>query len=173
MKIRTVLVMLLILALILPLSYSFYSTQSFSFTYQTGSTPSVVVVLKESYVLARVQITVDPQVGVEVQLQNGTYVTLNPSATVQFENGTTRTLTSQETFSFVLPNTETFAWENVGTTGPSGSNLDSGNPIVSGLLTGNDTQSLGFWQRTAGIDTFYVQVTGNAQVNVIALGASI
>jgi hypothetical protein len=173
MKIRTVLVLLLILALILPLSYSFNSTQFSSFAYPSnGTAPSIVVVLKESYVLARVQITVDPQVGVEVKLQNGTFVTLSPSAMVQFENGTTKTITTPETFSFVLPNTVAFSWEQVGTGGP-GFTVDPGNPIAGGVLTGNDTVDLAGLEGISGIDTFYLQVTGYAQIQVIAMGVSV
>lgn len=173
MKIRTVLVLLLILALVLPASYSFYSTQFSGFAYQTGkSTPSVLVILKEAYILARVEVTIDPQVGVQVKLQNGTIVTLSPSASVQFENGTTRTLTSPETFSFILPNTVTFSLERVGTSGP-GFNVDPSNPIAGAVLTGNDTQDIEGWQGLGGIDTFYIQVTGYAQISVTALGVSV
>lgn len=173
MRIRTVLILLLILALMLPFSYSFSTTQSFGFAYQTGSTPSAVVVLKESYIIARVQVTVDPQVGVQVRLQNGTYVTESPSATVQFENGTSRTVTSSETFSFVLPNRVIFSSVSVGTSGPDGTSLDPGNPIAVGLLTGNYTQDIEGWQGIGGIDTFYLYVSGYAQVNVAALGVSV
>jgi hypothetical protein len=173
LKIRTVLVLLLILALMLPVSYSFYSTQTSGFAYQTGvSTPSVVVVLKESYILARVQVTIDPQVGVQAKLQNGTIVTLSPSASLHFENGTTRTLTSSETFSFVLPNTVTFTLERVGTSGP-GFSVDPSTPIAGGVLTGNDTQDIEAWQGLSGIDTFYFQVTGYAQISITALGVSV
>jgi hypothetical protein len=173
LKVRTVLVLLLILALVLPVSFSFYSTQFSGFAYPTGeSTSSVVVVLKESYVLARVQVTVDPQVGVQVRLQNGTTVTLSPSASVRFENGTTRTLTSPETFSFILPNTVTFSLERAGTSGP-GFSLDPSTPIAGGVLTGNDTQDIEGWQGLSGIDTFYFQVTGYAQISVTALGMSV
>lgn len=172
MRVRTVLVLLLILALLLPVSYSFYSTQFSGFAYPTaGSTPSIVIVLKESYVLARVQITVDPQVGVQARLRNGTYVTLSPSATVQFENGTTKTLTSAETFSFVLPNTVTFSLERTATSGP-GFSIDPSNPIAGAVLTGNNTQ-IGGLLGISGIDTFYLVVSGYAQITVFALGVSV
>ena len=173
MKIRTVLVLLLILALVLPASYSFYPTQFSGFAYQTGtSTPSVVVVLKEAYILARVEVTIDPQLNVQARLQNGTMVTLSPSASVHFENGTSRTLTSTETFSFILPNTVTFSLERVGTSGP-GFSVDPSNPIAGAVLTGNDTQDVAGWQGISGIDTFYFQVTGYAQVSVTAVGVSV
>jgi len=172
LRIRTVLILLLILALILPISYSFYPTTAYGFVYQSGTGPSVVLVLKESYIIARVQITIDPQVGVQARLQNGTTVTLSPSASVQFENGTTRTLTSAETFSFILPNTVTFSLVRAGTSGP-GFNLDPSNPIAGAVLTGNETENIGEWHGLTGIDTFYIQVTGYAQISFTALGVSV
>jgi len=172
LRVRTVLILLLILALILPISYSFYPSAGYGFAFQNGTTPSVVLVLKESYILARVQITIDPQVGVQVRSQNGTTITLSPSASVQFENDTTVILTNPETFSFVLPNTVTFSLVRAGTSGP-GFNIDASNPIAGTVLTGNDTQDLGGWQGLTGIDTFYLKVTGYAQVSFTALGVSV
>jgi len=170
MRIRTVLVLVLVLVLLTPILSSFYYTQFEGFSYQTGTTGgSVLVVMKEAYIFARVEITISPYQNVAVRSQNGTTTVMNEMVSLQFENGTTRTLSSQTTLSFLLPNSVAFTLTRVGTGGP-GFSLDPSTPIAGSLLTGNDTQDLPGLLGVGGVDTFYLRINGDAQVSVSALG---
>jgi len=170
MKIRTMLILVLVMILIAPILSSFYFTQFEGFSYQTGtSSGSVLVVMKEDYIYARVQVTISPYQNVVLESQNGTTKEVSETVTLQFENGTTRTISSQTTLSFILPNSVVLSLTRAGVGGP-GFSVDPSNPIAGSLLTGNDTQALPGLIGISGIDTFYLLINGDAQVSVAALG---
>jgi hypothetical protein len=161
MKIRTLLVLLLILALILPLLSSFYFTQFNGDTFQTqGGVNSVLLITKEAYIYARVQVTISPQPGSTVPV------------ILTFENGTTLAVVGSHTYTFILPNSVTFSLVRAGTGGP-GFSLSTATPIAGAVLNANDTYGYTGYSGMTGIDAFYIQITGFASVNVDAMGVSV
>src|ERR1035438_826746 len=96
MKLRGLLVLLLLLAIMLPLTTLFQST-NVPESGHAGIGNSIVVVAKENYVYARVQIVVQP---LNVLVQGGQ---IQP-AMFTFPNGTSVTVTKPTTFTIILPN---------------------------------------------------------------------
>lgn len=161
MKIKSLLVLLLILALLVPVLSSFYFTQFSGATYQSQSGGnSILLITKEAYIYARVQVTIVPDQGNAVPV------------TITLENGTTLTVNGTRTYSFVLPNSVTFSLVRAGTGGP-GFSLTPATPIAGAVLNGNDTYGYTGYLGMVGIDAFYLQIKGFAQVSVSVMGVSL
>ncbi len=162
MRIRWLLVLILILVLIAP-TLSLFQSPAPSF-YQTGASgSSVIVIAKEDYVYARVQITIQPN-------------SLNQSATVTFPNGTSTNIEGSRTESIVLPNTIYYTFEGVGTSG-EGYSVYGNHPLDVSLLSGqNATQFLTYNAALVpakGIHVFYLVIDGEAMVSISVLGVSL
>jgi hypothetical protein len=161
MRIRVVLVLLLIIAFILPILSSFYFTQFSGSTYQLQpGDNSILLITKQAYIYARVQVTITPQTGSSVPV------------TVTLQNGTTMTVEDTRTYTFILPNTVTLSLVRAGTSGP-GFSLTAATPLAGAVLNGNDTYDYKGYLGLQGIDTFYLQIKGYAQVDVAAMGVSV
>ncbi len=162
MRIRWLLVLILILVLIAP-TLSLFQAPAPSFYQTGGSGSSVIVIAKEDYVYARVQITIQP---------NG----LNQTATVRFPNGTSTTIGGSHTETIALPNTIYYTFMDVGT-GGEGYSVSGNHPLDVSFLGGqNATQFLTYNDALVpakGIHVFYLVIDGAAMVSIRVLGVSL
>jgi hypothetical protein len=164
MKLRGLLVLLLLLAIMLPLTTLFQST-NVPESGHAGIGNSIVVVAKENYVYARVQIVVQP---LNVLVQGGQ---IQP-AMFTFPNGTSVTVTKPTTFTIILPNEVFFMPSSVGAAGP-GYNVDSGQPLSVQVLNDQNATSIPTIGGIPEIDVVQYTVSGDYQLSVLALGVSL
>jgi hypothetical protein len=168
MKLRGLLPLLLLLAILLPLTTLFQST-SVSESGHAGIGNSVVVVAKENYVYARVQIVVQP-------LENGTNVIVHGGPTLPvtftFPNGTSVKVTKPTTFTIILSNEVFFTLGSVGAGGP-GYNVGPGQPLSVEVLNDQNATSNSIIGGIPGIDILQYAVSGDYQLSVSALGVSL
>ena len=166
MKLKGLLVVLLVLAILLPVSTIFQST-SIPYASFAGSGQNVVVVAKEDYVFARVVITVQPLASAPNVKVTGGFVL--PAIT--FPNGTTRQVQSDTTFVLTLPNTVTFPFSQSSASGP-GYQVSPGTPISAQLVSGQNS-TLGIDDSIPGIHVYQYVLTGDATISVNVLGVSL
>ncbi|MGP8125910.1 MAG: hypothetical protein ACLQEQ_08650 [Nitrososphaerales archaeon] len=164
MKLKGLLLLLLLLAVLLPLTAIFQSA-SVTETGYAGIGNSVVVVAKESYVYARVQILVQPLVNnTNVVVYGGQ---IQP-ARFTFPNGTSVTVTKPTTFTIVLSNDAFIGAPATWATGP-GYTVSPGSPLSVQVLSGQNATS----NSIPGIDMFHYTVSGDYELSVQALGVSL
>jgi hypothetical protein len=163
MRVRFLLLLLLVFGLLLAVQWQF-SSYTPGTTYATsGSGTSVLVVAKENYLYARIQIVVQAY-----NLSfNGTQ--LQP-VTLTFPNGTTVQITGTEEFNLVLPNSVYYTFTSYGA-GGLGYSVSSGEPFDVGFLTGQNTTNPASNQTSltsvqGGIDVYQYLITGDAAVQV-------
>ncbi len=166
MKLRGLLLLVLVLAVMLPVTTIFHSA-SVPETGYAGIGSSRVVVAKERYVYARVQIAVQP-------LENNTNVVVTGGqtrpATFTFPNGTSVTVTKPTTFTIVLSNEVYFelaSWA----VGP-GYSVSPSSPLSVQVL-GPTSNSSSAVNSVPGIDIFQYSVSGDYELTVQALGVSL
>jgi len=168
MKLRGLLLLLLLLAILLPLTTLFQS-KNVPESGHAGIGNSVVVVAKENYVFARVQIVVQP-------LENGTNVIVHGGqtqpVTFTFPNGTSVMVTKPTTFTFILSNEVFFTIGSVGAGGP-GYNLGPGQPLSVQVVDNQNATSNSIIGGIPGIDILQYTVSGDYQLSVSALGVSL
>jgi hypothetical protein len=168
MKLKVLLVLLLIVAVLLPLTSIFQSASVSQFGY-SGIGSSVVVVAKESNVYARVEITVQPFVNnTNVVVQGGS---IQPT-TLTFPNGTTVAVTRATTFDIVLPNSVIFNFGSP-SAGGFGYSVSPSRSISLEVLNGLNATYGPASSGAPGIDIFQYTVTGDYELSVQALGVSI
>jgi hypothetical protein len=166
MKLKGLLVVLLILAILLPLS-SIFQSASIPYASFAGSGQNVVVVAKEDYVFAKVVITVQPLASTpNVQVTGGSVL---PAIT--FPNGTTRQVPADTTFVLTLPNTAVFPFLQGSASGP-GYQVSPGTPVSVQLLSGQNS-TLAIDNSIPGIHVFQYVLTGDATITVNVLGVSL
>jgi len=169
MKLRGLLLLLLLLAVLLPMTSAFHYASVPNFGY-AGIGSSVVVVAKEDYIYARIQIVVQP-------LENNTNVLIHGglAQTVGFTypNGTTVTVTRPTTFTIILPNSaffgEAVSWE----TGQI--SIGPGNPLGISVLTGQNATAFDMTKLSPpqGVEITQCSVSGDYDLSVQALGVSL
>lgn len=164
MSLRSLLLLLLLLAVLLPLT-SIFQSASFPEVGYAGIGNSVVVVAKESYVYARVQIAVQP-------LQNNTDVVvyggqIQPTR-FTFPNGTSVTVTQPTTFTIILSNEVFIGQGATWATGP-GYSVSPGSPLSIQVLNNQNAT----YNPVSGIDMFQYTVSGDYELSVQALGVSL
>jgi len=166
MKLKGLLVVLLILAILLPLS-SVFQSASIPYAAFAGTGQNVVVVAKEDYVFARVVITVQPLASTpNVQVTGGSVL---PAIT--FPNGTTRQVPVDTTYVITLSNTVVFPFSQTSASGP-GYQVSPGTPVSVQLLSGQNF-TLGIDNSIPGIHVFQYILTGDATITVNVLGVSL
>jgi len=166
MKLKGLLVILLVLAVLLPLSSIFQST-AIPYASFAGSGQNVVVVAKEDYVFARVVITVQPLSSApNVQVGGGTVI-----PTITFPNGTSRQVPVTTTFVFTLPNTAALPLSQPSASGP-GYQVSPGSPVSAQLLFGQNS-TLGIGNSIPGIHVYQYTLTGDAIISVDVMGVSL
>jgi hypothetical protein len=166
MKIRGLLILLLVLAILLPLS-SMFQSASVPYAAFAGTGQNVVVVAKEEYVFARVVITVQPLANVSnVQTSGGPL----PTPSITFPNGTTRQVPATTTFILTLPNSASFPLQ-YSASGP-GFQVSPGTPVSAQILSGENS-TLGVNLQVPGIQVYQYILTGDAEISVHVLGVSL
>jgi len=170
MKLRGLLAVLLVLAILFPLS-SIFQSASIPYASFAGSGQNVVVVAKEDYVFARVVITVQPLANDPgVQITGGSNL---PAIT--FPNGTTRQVPAETTFVFTLPNVSVFPLSQTYASGP-GYQISPESPVSAQLLSGENS-TLGMDNlidnSIPGIHVYQYVLTGDATVTVNVFGVSL
>jgi len=163
-KIKGLLILLLVLALLLPLS-SLFHTASVPSAESIGIGQNVIVVAKEDNVFARVSITVQPLVNGSGVIEYGG--PFHPGV-ITFQNGTSITVTTPRTFLITLPNTGLVV---LGGTYASGLGYDvsPSNPLSLQVLSDqNATLLLG--GPIPGIQVYEFTLTGDIQFSAQALG---
>jgi hypothetical protein len=167
MKLKGLLLLLLLLAIMLPLTSVFHSV-SVSESGYSGIGNTVVVVAKESYVYARIQIVVQP-------FENNTNVVVYGGqiqpVTFTYPNGTSTTVTQPRTFTVILSN-EVFIDELAPGAGGPGYNVSPSNPLSVQVLSGQNAAS-GPALGVSGIDMYQYTLTGDFELSVQALGVSL
>ena len=167
MKLRGLLVVLLVLAVLLVASTSFQSA-SVPYASFAGIGQNVVVVAKENYVFARVAITVQPLASVaNVNITGGSVL---PSIT--FPNGTTLQVPVTTTFVLTLPNSVIFPFlSQSGASGP-GFQISPSSPLSAQLLS-DQNSTLGVDNSIPGIQVYQYILTGDATISVYVSGVSL
>jgi hypothetical protein len=168
MRLRGLLLLLLLLAILLPLTTLFQST-NVPESGHAGIGNSVVVVAKENYVYARVQIVVQP-------LENGTNVIVSGGqtqpVTFTFPNGTSVMVTKSTTFTIILSNEVFFTLGSVSAGGP-GYNVGPAQPLSVQVADNQNATSNSIIGGIPGIDILQYTVSGDYQLSVSALGVSL
>lgn len=168
MKLRGLLLLLLLLAILLPLTSIFHSV-GVSETGYAGIGNLVVVVAKESYVYARVQIAVQP-------LENNTNVVIHGGqiqpVRFTFPNGTSVAVIQPTTFTIILSNEVFIGALATSAEGP-GYNVSPGNPLSVQVLSGQNATYNSVVNGAPGIDTFQYTLSGDYELSVEALGVSL
>jgi hypothetical protein len=168
MKLKVLLGLLLIAAILLPLTSIFQSASVAQFGY-SGIGSSVVVVAKESNVYARIEITVQPLVNnTNVVVQGGS---IQP-VTLTFPNRTVVAVTRATTFDIVLPNSAIFNFGSP-SAGGFGYDVSPSRSISLEVLNGLNATYASAIGGIPGIDIFQYTVTGDYELSVQALGVSI
>jgi hypothetical protein len=167
-KLRGLLLLLLLLAILLPLTSMFHSVSVPQSGY-VGIGNSVVTVAKENYVFARVQIYVQPLVNnTNVVVHGGQ---LQP-VRFTYSNGTSVMVTQPTTFTIILSNT---AW--IGELAPQAVgpdyNVSPGSPLSVQVLSGQNATSSLAVGGVPGIDMFQYTLSGDYEFSVQALGMSL
>lgn len=174
MKLRGLLLLLLLLAILLPLGSLFHSADLPEAGY-VGTGSLVVVVAKESYVYARLQIVVQPMEngpqGIPEASGAATQGLVQPTE-FTFPNGTSVAVTQTTTFTIILSNNafigESVSWE----TGQI--SVSPGSPLSISVLNGqNATSSSAVLGQPNGIDVFEYRVSGDYDLSAQALGVSL
>lgn len=167
MKLRGLLLLLLLLAILIPLTSLFQSASVPEFGY-SGIGNSVVVVAKENYVYARVQITVQPFVnGTNLMVYGGG---IQP-ALFTFPNGTSVTVTKPTTFTIILSN-EAFIGQASSASGP-GYDISPGSPLSVQVLSNQNATSNSIIGGMPGISIFQYTLSGDYELSVQAFGMSL
>jgi hypothetical protein len=168
MKLRGLLLLLLLLAILLPLTTLFQST-NVPESGHAGIGNSVVVVARENYVYARVQIVVQP-------LENGTNVIISGGqtqpVTFTFPNGTSVIVTKPTTFTFILSNEVFFTLGSVSAGGP-GYNVGPAQTLSVQVVDNQNATASSIIGGIPGIDILQYTVSGDYQLSVSALGVSL
>ncbi len=168
MNLRGLLLLLLLLALLLPLTSIFHSAAVSEAGY-AGIGNSVVVVAKENYVFARVQIVVQP-------LENNTNVVVHGGqiqpTRFTFPNGTSVTVDQPTTFTIILSN-EAIIGVSASSAGGPGYNVSPDNPLSVQVLPGQNATSSSVVGAIPGIDIFQYTLSGDYELSVQALGMSL
>ena len=166
MKLRGLFILLLVLAILLPVS-SIFQSASVPYAAFSGTGQNVVVVAKEDYVFARVVINIEPFVnGSNVVVNGGSIL---PTA-ITFPNGTTRQVPVATTFVLTLPNSAVLPFSGYSASGP-GYRVSPATPVSAQILEGqNSTTGLDL---PPGIHVYQYVVTGDAEVTVQVLGMSV
>jgi len=163
-KVRGLLVVILVLAILLPISSIFQSAYLPSVAF-AGIGQNVVVVAKEDNVYARLLLTVQP-------LGNESNVTVVGGSfqppTLVFPNGTSRQVNSTTTFSMTLPNRVVFLFGAVSASGP-GFSLSPSSPISVQFL-GNQNFTSFPGVSIPGVEVFPFTISGDAQITAQLLG---
>ena len=167
MNLKGLLIVLLVLAILLPVS-SIFQNVGVPYSVCSGTCQNVIVVAKEDYVFARVLITVQPFVnGSNVVVHGGGII---PTA-IAFPNGTIRQVPSATTFVITLPNSVVLPFSQSYATGP-GYQVSPGSPVSAQIVEGQNSTS-GPSLQIPGIQIFQYVVTGDAAVGVQVLGVSL
>ena len=170
MKIKGLLVILLVLAVLLIGSTAFQSA-SIPYASFAGIGQNVVVVAKEDYVFARVAIEVQPlSSSPNVQITGGSTL-----PAIILPNGTTIQVPVARTFVFTLPYSVALPLTQTSASGP-GYQVSPGSPLSAQLLSGqNATQAamatLGI--SVPGIGIYEYVLTGDATISVYVEGISL
>ena len=168
MSIRSLLLLLLLLALLLPLTSIFHSA-SVSEAGYAGTGNSIVVVAKESYVYARIQIVVQP-------LENNSNVVIRGGQVspvmFTFPNGTSVAVRTSTTFTVILSN-EVFLGAFTTSAGGPGYDVSPANPLSVQVLAGQNATSSSVVGGIPGIDIYQYTLSGDYELSVQALGMSL
>ena len=163
MRGRNLLALLLLLVMLFAVQWQFsnFTPGTTYVTYGTGT--SVLVVAKENYVYARLQI----EVQAFTSSFNGTQ--LQP-VTLTFPNGTRVQITGIEEFNIVLTNSVYYTFSSVGESGP-GYSVSSNEPFNVGFLTGQNATNASSFAPTGiqGIDVYQYVLTGAASLQVSSM----
>jgi len=167
MKLKGLLVVFLVLAILLPLT-SIFQSASIPYAAFSGTGQNTVVVAKEDYVFASILITVQPLGNVSnVQVVGGPL--LPPAITLP--NGTTLQVSESMTFVFTLPNTVAFPLLQYSASGP-GYQVSPASPVSAQILSGQNS-TVGIPSSIPGIHVYQYTVTGDAVITVHVLGVSL
>lgn len=167
MKLKGLLLLLLLLALLLPLTSLFTSTNIPESGY-AGIGNSVVVVAKESYVYARVQIEVQP-------FANNTNVVvyggqIEPTR-FTFPNGTSVMVKRATTFVVILINTAFIGYTS--SASGLGYSITRSTPLSVQVLSGQNSTSIPVLGNIPGIDIFQYAVSGDYELSVQVFGMAL
>jgi len=172
MKVRGLLLLVLVLAIMLLLT-SIFHYETVATTGYAGSGYTVVDVAKESYVYARVEILVQPDI-----LYNATTTMCCVYSRVSFTypNGTSVTLNSPTTITVVLPNTLA-----LGSLSPSAGGPDyyvtPASPLSVQVISRQNESSISTQRAdeapVPGIDFYQYVLKGDFELTVQAFGVSL
>lgn len=167
MKLKGLLLLLLLLALLFPLS-TLFSSASVPDSQYVGIGNSVVVVAKENYVYARVEITVQPLAN-----NTGVVVVGEPLEPVilTLPNGTAIKVTKDTTYTFILPN-GVLSNPAVGAAGP-GYDVSPSSPLSVQFVSGQSATYAEIGGPIPGINIIQYTLSGDYGVSVSALGVSL
>jgi hypothetical protein len=162
MKVRWLLIILLVFALLLPLSSIFHSASLPTAAF-AGIGQNSIVIAKEDNFFAKVSITVQPlssEPGVSVT--GGGFL----PATITFPNGSKVDVPSTKTFVVVLPNTEVIS--STSASGP-GYDVSPSNPVSIQILS-DQNATLMPGESIPGVHVFEYTVAGDAQISALVSG---